>query len=124
MTPEQAIAAQRARWDHPPPDLADVAERVAARLSDADDIESTVLSNGDAAVRVFVRRQGATAWRSAYVHHPAEVDAVLSRLCSEYSRDGSAPAGADRPALPSPPTEPSAGPLLRERSPQEDQHAR
>lgn len=75
---EEAIARCRARWSHPPIDVVDVEERVAVRLDAGEDRLVRVLAFPPA-VRIFVEHAGGR-WRSAYVHHLEEVDAVLERL--------------------------------------------
>lgn len=77
MTDEEAIAAFRAKWAHPPLDPRDVEERLALRLRDAAGPEVQVLECSPA-VRLFVR--AGAGWVSRYVHHVAEVDDMLDFL--------------------------------------------
>lgn len=95
MTQDEALAAFRARWDHPWIDAADVLERVSIRFPDRHDgLQVRAISAGRGAVsinavRLFIgwpplvenpEKGEAGLWASAYVHRIADVDEVLDRL--------------------------------------------
>lgn len=90
VTIDEALRRVRARWSHDPLDPIDVAERVALRLRDAEDIEhrvSAVPAGTTVAARVFLRFP--KGWASGYVHTLREVDDVIGRLIAKAC-------GADR----------------------------
>ncbi len=78
MTPDEAIATMRARWDHPELDQVDVMERVALRFDGAVlPVYSTVVT--PPAVRLFRHLDGGghISW---YVHSIYDVDAAIDAL--------------------------------------------
>ncbi|AKF06062.1 hypothetical protein [Sandaracinus amylolyticus] len=85
---ERACASVRARWDHPPLDARDVAERVAARLGDAG-LEMLVLPHR-CACRIFLRASESAKWVSRYVHALGDVDGVLDHLLARIAPIGGA----------------------------------
>lgn len=82
MTVDEALAAMRARWSHPPLDRRDVEERVAVRLLDVPDLEVVVLGPQPhcPACRIFVRRRHDGSHVSRFVHSLADVEVVLPAL--------------------------------------------
>lgn len=80
MTFDDACAALRGRWSHPPLDRRDIEERVALRLRE-EEAQVLVLETPmptTVAVRLFV--MSPKGWRSRYVHAAADVDQVLGEL--------------------------------------------
>ena len=79
MTTEEALAAFRARWDHPPLDVVDVLERVAVR-----GLDGYVAVALPPAVRLCRRigttRKGEPRWSSVYVHRLADVTGAIAVL--------------------------------------------
>lgn len=78
-----ALARMRARWAHPPVDLADIEERVAVRLG-PDGPEARVLRTRNAA-RLFVR--GPAGWSYRYVHGPDDVDPALDWILADIANE-------------------------------------
>lgn len=79
MTGAEAVEAMRAKWDHPPTDARDIEERIAIRFRDLDHPPPFLVQAGRVACRVFYGDK-VEGYRSAYVHHPREVDGVIDRL--------------------------------------------
>lgn len=84
MTPEEAIAAFRTRWAHPPLAVADVLERVAV-CGRWDDYLAIACPP---AVRLFRRiRTGIVLHTSCYVHSVREVDPAIGQLESRVAAE-------------------------------------
>ena len=73
----QALSRYSERWNHPPVDPRDVAERLAIRYEDRDSPPFRVV-RVDGRVRLFLA--AGERWVSAYVHDPMETDAIADRL--------------------------------------------